>query len=229
MVKGNKDKNSAINNFMSRGKLEVQLNLKKEKDRDFLLQEVIPNIDILMESFRPGVMEKLGIPPAVVHDINPKIIYVRLSGYGQQPSNYTVIAGHDINYLALTGILNKFKRVVRNSAPVPPANILADFASGSLYCFNQILQALIINKPYTTVDSSLAHNTLYLSQPVLLEGRHEPESRKKNTEVSMKTFVRPHQAVYRDKEGKTFVLKPDTQVYNDGMKQEYNHDEHFNS
>jgi len=89
-----------------------------------------------MESFRPGVMEKLGIPPAVVHDINPKIIYVRLSGYGQQPSNYTVIAGHDINYLALTGILNKFKRVVRNSAPVPPANILADFASGSLYCFN---------------------------------------------------------------------------------------------
>jgi len=62
-----------------------------------------------------------------------------------------------------------------------------------------------------------------------LEGRHEPENRKKNTEVSMKTFVRPHQAIYRDKEGKTFVLKPGTQIYNDGMKQEYNHDEHFNS
>lgn len=125
--------------LMTRQKYTLQLNLKKDKDRDFLLQEVIPNIDVLLESYRPGVMEKLGVAPAVVHDVNPNVIYARISSYGQHPSNYTLKAGHDINFLAVTGILNKFKRTAKNSAPVPPGNILADFASGSVYCFNLVL------------------------------------------------------------------------------------------
>jgi alpha-methylacyl-CoA racemase len=72
-------------------------------------------------------------------------------------------AGHDMNYMALAGILNKFKRTAKGSAPVPPANILADFASASLYTFNLVLQALVVKKEYTVLDCSLAHSVLYLS------------------------------------------------------------------
>lgn len=117
-----------------------------------------------MESYRPGIMEKLGLSPSAIHDINPKVIYVRLSGFGQVESKYRDKAGHDVNYLALTGILNKFKRVgKRNHAPTMPGNILADFASGSLYCYNLILQALYLKKANTTIDCSLIHSTVYLT------------------------------------------------------------------
>ena len=73
-----------------------------------------------MESFRPGTMEKMGLSPKEIHDINPNVIYVRLSGYGNEKSNYTKIAGHDINYISVSGILNKFKRTSKNSIPAPP-------------------------------------------------------------------------------------------------------------
>jgi len=84
-------------------------------------------------------MEKLGLSPEEVHKIKPSIIFVRLSGYGNALTKYTHLAGHDMNYLAVSGILNKFKRTAKNSIPVPPSNLLADFYSGSLYCFNLVL------------------------------------------------------------------------------------------
>jgi alpha-methylacyl-CoA racemase len=113
--------------------------LKNERDREFLLKDIIPQIHVFLESYRPGVMERLGLAPEVVHGINPKIIYVRLSGYGQVASRFKDLAGHDQNYLSVTGILNKFKRMALNNGPSPPSNFLADFACGSLYCFNLIL------------------------------------------------------------------------------------------
>jgi alpha-methylacyl-CoA racemase len=123
----------------------------------------VPHVDIILESFRPGVMEKLGLSPAEVHNINPRVIYARVSGYGQVESKYRDKAGHDANYLALTGILTKFRRMGANNNPTLPANILADFSSGSLYCFNLILQALYAMKPKTVLDISLAHSTMYLA------------------------------------------------------------------
>lgn len=65
-----------------RGKHVLKMNLKNQSEREKLLKEVIPNIDVLMESNRPGVMEKLGLSPEDCHKVNPKLIYVRLSGYG---------------------------------------------------------------------------------------------------------------------------------------------------
>ena len=146
----------------------MQLDLKSQKDRDFLLTEIIPRVDVLLESYRPGTMENLGLSPEVVHTANPAIVYGRLSGYGQAPTKYREQAGHDINYLAISGILNKFKRFNKGNAPTPPANILADFASGSLHLFTQVLQALYLKKPRTVIDCSLTHSTLYLSQLSLL-------------------------------------------------------------
>ena len=118
---------------------EIALDLKKPESKDFLLQSVLPHIDVLLESYRPGVMEKLGLSPEVVHAVNPKVIYGRLSGFGQGSFKYRERAGHDINYLALTGVLNKFKRNGKGNAPTPPANIVADFASGSMHLFSQVL------------------------------------------------------------------------------------------
>lgn len=112
------------------------MDLKDQAQRDYVLKEIIPHIDVLLESYRPGVMEKLGLGPEQVHSINPKIIYARLSGFGQVQSKYRERAGHDINYLALTGVLNKFKRLAKGNAPTIPANIVADFASGSLHLFS---------------------------------------------------------------------------------------------
>lgn len=105
--------------------------------REFILKKVIPKIDILIESFRPGVMEKLELGPHDIHAINPNIIYVRVSGFGHSPSHKELInkAGRDINYLAASGVLGKFRRNDRIGPPVVPANILSYYSSGSTFAF----------------------------------------------------------------------------------------------
>jgi alpha-methylacyl-CoA racemase len=97
----------------------------------FVLQELVPKCDIFLESFRPGVLEKMGLGPSELHNIKPDIIVARLSGWGPYESEYKKLAGHDMNYLAVSGILDKFKRT-RDGNPVSPGNILADFSAGSL-------------------------------------------------------------------------------------------------
>ncbi|CDW74205.1 alpha-methylacyl-racemase [Stylonychia lemnae] len=227
IVVKSKGNNPSKLQFMNRGKSSIILNLKKDRDRAFLLNDVIPHIDIILESYRPGVMEKLGLSPDIVHDNNSKVIYARLSGYGQVESKQRELAGHDMNYLAITGLLNKFKRVSKNNAPTPPANIVADFASGSLYCFNLILQALYLKKPNTTIDCSLTHSTAYLSQLVLMETvkiTSKDKIKDKNA-VVINNFTRPHETVYRDLEGVCFVLKPGSKIHDDARLQFYGQDE----
>ncbi len=99
--------------------------------------------------------------------------------------------------------------------PVPPSNMLADFASGSLYCYNLILQALILKKNMTSIDCSLLHSTAYLSQPVLLETmkQNNRDSSKNKNKISINNFTRPHETIFRDKDGVCFVLKPGTKIY----------------
>jgi len=98
---------------------------------------------------------------------------------------------------------------------VPPANILADFASGSLYCYNLILQALVLRRDNQVIDCSLLHSTAYLAQPVLLETIRptSKDSSKDKNKVVINNFTRPHETVYRDKDGVCFVLKPGTKIY----------------
>ena len=147
----------------------IALNLKNAWDLEFIRDKIMPQVDVVLESYRPGTMEKLGLGPKEVHKVNPKVIFGRLSGYGQVQSKYRDRAGHDMNYLALTGILYKFRRHAKSNVPTPPANFLADFASGSLHLFNLILQALYVKTPNTVLDCSLTHSTLYLSQLELLK------------------------------------------------------------
>ena len=87
----------------------IKLDLKKPDHMAFLKKHYLPKVNIVLESFRPGVMERLGLGPKVVHEINPNIIYVRLSSYGQS-SSASGFAHHDSNFVALSGFLNKFNK-----------------------------------------------------------------------------------------------------------------------
>ena len=143
--------------------IEYRINLKTPQGKAQVV-ELIKKMDVFLESFRPGVMERLGLSPKEVHQINLKIIYVRLSGYGQSDKS----AGHDSNYLAKSGIISKFV-FSKDGKPGIPGNIVADYCNGSLATFLQILTAK--NSPKKSnivIDSSMTFNTSYYSQPELL-------------------------------------------------------------
>lgn len=126
----------------------------------------------------------------------------------------------------MSGILNKFRREPK-SLPVPPVNILADFAAGSTHLYSQILQARIIAKPMTVIDCSLAHSTFYLSQLELLrEVQFSSLTRSKSKQgVVIQPFIRPHDLVFQDKGGLKFVLRQESQIYKRVDLQHFNDEE----
>jgi crotonobetainyl-CoA:carnitine CoA-transferase CaiB-like acyl-CoA transferase len=111
---------------MSWGKHCVSYDLKDEIDRVQVLK-LIENADVVVESFRPGVTARLGIDYESVLKVNPKIVYVSLSGYGQEGS-LSPLAGHDINYMAYSGVLDQL--LDRGGRPIKPEIALADLVSG---------------------------------------------------------------------------------------------------
>jgi alpha-methylacyl-CoA racemase len=113
---------------MMRGKRSVTLDLKDKNAAQVALQ-LISKADALIEGFRPGVMERLGLGPDVALERNPKLVYGRMTGWGQD-GPLAARAGHDINYIALAGVLHAFGR--RGEAPVPPLNLVGDFGGGGM-------------------------------------------------------------------------------------------------
>ncbi|SOD74643.1 alpha-methylacyl-CoA racemase [Jatrophihabitans sp. GAS493] len=123
---------------MLRGRRSVALDLKQERDRETLL-ELAAVADVLIEGYRPGVAERLGVGPQECHARNSGLIYARVTGWGQQ-GPLAQRAGHDINYLSLTGNLQAIGR--RDGRPVPPLNLVADFGGGSMLALVGILAAI---------------------------------------------------------------------------------------
>jgi len=113
---------------MLRGRRNVAIDLKNERGVATLLH-LIERSDALIEGFRPGVMERLGVGPDVCLARNPRLVYGRMTGWGQD-GPLASTAGHDINYIALAGALAHFAR--RGEAPVPPLNMVGDFGGGGL-------------------------------------------------------------------------------------------------
>jgi alpha-methylacyl-CoA racemase len=114
--------------LLNRGRRSVAVDLK-HADGVATVLNLVERSDALLEGFRPGVAERLGIGPAVCLDRNPRLIYGRMTGWGQDGPN-AQLPGHDINYLALSGTLSAIGR--RGEAPVPPLNLVADFGGGGL-------------------------------------------------------------------------------------------------
>jgi alpha-methylacyl-CoA racemase len=124
---------------MARGRRSVAIDLKKPEGIAVLL-DMIGECDALIEGFRPGVMERLGLGPETCLKRNPLFVYGRMTGWGQD-GPYAMAAGHDLNYLALSGVLAHVGR--RAERPVPPLNLVADFGGGGMMLAMGICAALL--------------------------------------------------------------------------------------
>lgn len=122
----------------SRGKRRLALDLKSTAGRAALL-DLVAGADLLIEGFRPGVMERLGIGPDVCLAQNPRLVFGRMTGWGQQGPQ-AATAGHDITYLASTGALWLTGR--DGQPPTPPLNLVADYGGGSMFLIFGVLAAL---------------------------------------------------------------------------------------
>jgi len=124
---------------MMRGRRSATLDLKS-KDGAAAALELAGRADAIIEGFRPGVMERLGLGPDVLLKKNPRLVYGRMTGWGQD-GPLAPRAGHDINYIALTGVLNAIGRP--GGAPVPPLNLVGDFGGGGMLLAFGIACALV--------------------------------------------------------------------------------------
>lgn len=125
--------------LLTQNKSSVALDLKSPTSHA-LLVSLLASADILIDPFRPGVLEKLGLDPKNLLSKNPRLIVVRLTGF-RRDGKYKDMAGHDINYLAVSGILSLLGK--RGEPPLHPGNILADFAGGGMIAFVGVLLALL--------------------------------------------------------------------------------------
>lgn len=122
-----------------RGKRSIMLDLKKAEAVEALLK-MVAGADVLIEGLRPGVTERMGIGPEACHAVNPKLIYGRMTGWGQN-GPWSRMAGHDINYISMTGVLNAIGKA--GQPPVPPLNMVGDFGGGTMFLVTGILAALV--------------------------------------------------------------------------------------
>ena len=130
---------SAHYDVMLRGRRNLALDLK-HPDGVATLLDLVEKADAIIEGFRPGVMERLGIGPDVCLARNPKLVFGRMTGWGQE-GPYALAAGHDINYISLAGALAHFGRA--GEAPVPPLNMVGDFGGGGMFLAYGVVCALL--------------------------------------------------------------------------------------
>ncbi|OQV20110.1 Alpha-methylacyl-CoA racemase [Hypsibius exemplaris] len=161
----------------TRGKEALAVDLRDVRGQS-IFRKLCASSDVIIDSFRPGVMEKLNLGPADVLAVCPRLIYARMSGFGQT-GPFSGKAGHDINFLALSGVLSMLGP--QDGKPTPPLNLLGDFGGGLLCAFG--ILAAVIRRGITgrgeVLDANLTDGTAYLSSwlwrardlPVWGEGR----------------------------------------------------------
>lgn len=148
--------------FFKRHKSSLTVDLKSNAGIA-LLKELLKHVDVLIDPFRPGVIEALGLEPSTLQAANPRLIVARLTGF-RRNDEYAGMAGHDINYLAVSGVLSQLGR--ENGPPYPPANLLGDFAGGGLTCALGIILALF-NRTRSgqgqTTETNMVDGAAYLA------------------------------------------------------------------
>ncbi|WP_327142253.1 CaiB/BaiF CoA transferase family protein [Nocardia sp. NBC_01327] len=143
---------------------------------------LIDKADVLIEGFRPGVAERLGLGPEQVHARNPRVVYGRMTGWGQEGPR-SARAGHDINYIGLTGALHGIGR--KGERPVPPINLLGDYGGGSVFLVLGIMAALLERQRSgqgQVVDAAMVDGVLTLAHSIwsLHQGGHWSDERGTN-------------------------------------------------
>jgi alpha-methylacyl-CoA racemase len=145
-----------------RGRRSIAVDLKHPDGRQVVL-DLVAASDALLEGFRPGVTERLGLGPADCHAVNADLVYGRMTGWGQDGPLATV-AGHDVGYIAVTGALDNSRRA--GDRPVPPMNLLGDMGGGGMMLAFGVLGALLAVARGGTgqvVDASIVDGTVALS------------------------------------------------------------------
>ena len=127
-----------MNPVVERARHRVAVDLKSDDGKQFC-RDALEKADVLIEGFRPGVMERLGLGPDELLQANPRLVYGRMTGWGQE-GPLAQAAGHDLNYIAITGALDAIGK--KGDLPIPPQNLVGDFGGGSMYCALGILAAL---------------------------------------------------------------------------------------
>src|SRR3954447_559204 len=147
--------------LLHRGKRIVDLDVKNQPQ---LLLDLAAKADVLLDCFRPGTCERLGIGPQDCADVNPRLIFARITGWGQD-GPLAMTAGHDINYLSQTGALSAIG--YRDRPPVAPLNLVADFGGGSMFAVVGIVAALYERERSgrgQVIDAAMVDGVSVLSQ-----------------------------------------------------------------
>lgn len=147
---------------LTRHKTSIAVSLKSSAGVRLVLR-LAREADVLIEPFRPGVMERLGLSPSVLLRENPRLIYARMTGF-RRDGRYRDMAGHDINYLAVSGALSLLGRA--DQPPTPPVNILGDFAGGGAMLFQGVLLALLARERTgrgQVVEANMVDGASYLA------------------------------------------------------------------
>lgn len=189
--------------ILNRNKKSMKLNLKTKVGVEIFLK-LVPEYDVVIESFRPGVLDKLGVGYFRAKEINPKIIYCSISGFGQN-GPYKNVAGHDINYIGYSGILELCGG--KNSPPILPSVQIADVAGGSLNSVIAILSALL-NREKTGVGCNIDISMIDGIMPFLslILGKYFSDNllpQRGNTDLSGKFIC---YNIYKTKDGKYIAL-----------------------
>ena len=166
--------------LLRRSARSVAVDLRSPAGLEATLQLVAAS-DVVIEGWRPGVAERLGLGPDACLARNPRLVYTRATGWGQD-GPYADAPGHDINYIAVTGILHAMGR--RDAPPAPPLNVVGDYGGGGMLCVVGILSAVLESRvsgrgqviDAAMVDGSALLSTLFHSQRHLGEVNDERES-----------------------------------------------------
>jgi alpha-methylacyl-CoA racemase len=189
--------------LLNRGRRSVVLDLKNPAAVDAVLQ-LVGRADVLVEGFRPGVAERLGLGPQECFEVNPRLVYGRMTGWGQD-GPLASSAGHDIDYLALSGALHAIGRA--GGPPQVPVNLLGDFAGGSLYLVVGVLAALIEargNGRGQVVDAAIVDGAAHLT--TMLLGALAAGSWKEERGVNLLDTGAPFYDVYETSDGQYMAV-----------------------
>ena len=188
---------------LHRGRRSLAIDIKSEEGRA-IVERLVAQADALIEGFRPGVMERLHLGPAELLKINPKLVYGRMTGFGQE-GPLAQVAGHDIDYIALAGVLHAIGR--EGSAPVPPQNLIGDFGGGGMFLAFGVVCALLEARNSGTgqiVDAAMVDGAAYLMAPMY--AMYSQGTWRDTRGVNVLDGGAPFYDVYKTKDGKWLAV-----------------------
>lgn len=189
--------------LLDRGKRAVSVNLKHERGPETVLA-LVEQADVLIEGFRPGVAERLGVGPEQCWEVNPKLVFGRMTGWGQD-GPLALTAGHDVGYIALSGMLHAIGR--KGGPPQIPANLLGDFGGGAMYLAVGVLAAVLQARTSgqgQVVDASIVDGAAHLGS--MLFGFHASGAWSTERGTNMLDTGAPYYDVYETSDGEYMAV-----------------------